>query len=107
MKPNVKLLIAVALLATACTTGSKAPPVVIQMTLFHSGRCTAISPRPVKQAKQPRKSTVAMEVEENEQGKVVNNYIVPKSSRKTNAYYFDDQPAYADTVMEYRTIKNR
>ena len=34
-----------------------------------------------------KKSMVAMQVEENEQGKVVNNYIVPKSSRKDkNAY---------------------
>jgi len=110
MKPNVKLLIAAAFLATACTTGSKVTTGGYSDDLYFTpGDAPLLAPREVKQAKQPeKKSTVAMEVEENEQGKIVNNYIVPKSSRKDkNAYYFDDQPAYADTVMEYKDNKEQ
>ena len=111
MKPNVKLLIAVALLATACTTGSKVTNGGYSDDLYFTpGDAQPSAPKAVKQVKkQPeKKSTVAMEVEENEQGKVVNNYLVPKSSRKDkNAYYFNDQPAYADTVMEYKDDKEQ
>ncbi|MCK9411964.1 MAG: hypothetical protein M0Q53_06665 [Prolixibacteraceae bacterium] len=110
MKPNVKLFIAVALLATACTTGSRVTSGGYSDDLYFTpGDAQPSTPKPVKQEKQPeKKSTVVMQVEENEQGKVVNNYIVPKSSRKDkNAYYFDDQPAYADTVMEYKDDKEQ
>lgn len=112
MKTKVKLLLAIALLATACTTGSRITSGgYADDVYFTPGDARPIAPRPVKEAKKPvaqKKSMVAMQVEENEQGKVVNNYIVPKSSRKdNNAYYFDDQPAYADTIMEYKNDKEQ
>jgi hypothetical protein len=110
MKTSVNLLLAIALLATACTTGSKVTSGgYTDDVYFTPGDARPVAPRPVKEAKKPvaqKKSVVAMQVEENEQGKVVNNYIVPKTSRKdNNAYYFDEQPAYADTVMEYKNDK--
>lgn len=112
MKTKVQLLLAIALLATACTTGLKVTSGGYSDDVYFTpGDARPIAPKPVKEAKKPvaqKKSMVAMQVEENEQGKVVNNYIVPKSSRKdNNAYYFDDQPAYADTVMEYKNDKEQ
>jgi len=110
MKTKVKLLLAVAVLATACTTGSKITSGGYSDDVYFTpGDARPVAPRPPKEVKKPeaqKKSMVAMQVEENEQGKIVNNYIVPKNSRKdNNAYYFDDQPAYADTVMEYKNDK--
>jgi len=112
MKTNVKLLIAIALMATACSTGSKVTSSSYSDDLYYTpGDAVPVAPKPVKnkEVKQPqKKSTVVMQVEENEKGKVVNNYVVPKSSRKDNsAYYFDDQPAYSDTVMEYKDSKEQ
>ena len=105
MKTNVKLLLAVALMAGACTTGSKVTSPTYSDDLYYTpGEAVPTAPKPVKEATQPqKKSLVAMQVEETEKGKVVNNYVVPKNSRKdNNAYYFDDQPAYSDTVSEYK-----
>jgi hypothetical protein len=105
MKLNVKLLIAVAFLATACTTGSKVTSGGYSDDLYFTpGDALPAIRETVKEVKQPqKKSTVVMQVQENEQGKIVDNYIVPKNSRKDkNAYYFDDQPAYSDTIMEYK-----
>ena len=110
MKTNVKLFIAVALMAGACTTGSKVTSPTYSDDLYYTpGETTPVAPKPVKEVSQPqKKSLVAMQVEETEQGKVVNNYVVPKSSRKdNNAYYFDDQPAYSDTVTEYKDNKEQ
>ena len=112
MKTKVKLLLAIALLATACTTGLRVTSGGYSDDVYFTpGDARPVAPRPLKEAKKPeaqKKSMVAMQVEENEQGKVVNNYIVPKSSRKDkNAYYFEDQPAYADTVMEYKNDKEQ
>ncbi len=110
MKTNVKLLIAIALMATACSTGSKVTSGGYSDDLYYTpGDARPTAPKPVKEVKPPQqKSMVAMQVEENEQGKVVNNYIVPKSSRKDrNAYYFDDQPAYSDTTLEYKDDKEQ
>jgi hypothetical protein len=110
MKPNVKLLIAVAFLATACTTGSKVTSGGYSDDLYFTpGDAMPAVRETVKEVKQPqKKSTIAMQVEENEQGKIVDSYIVPKSSRKDkNAYYFDDQPAYSDTVLEYKDNKEQ
>jgi hypothetical protein len=110
MKTNAKLLLAVALMAGACTTGSKVTSPTYSDDLYYTpGETTPATPKPVKEAPQPqKKSLVAMQVEETEKGKVVNNYVVPKSSRKdNNAYYFDDQPAYSDTVTEYKDNKEQ
>ena len=110
MKTKVKLLLAIALIASACTTGLKVTSGGYSDDLYFTpGDARPVAPKPAKEAKKPvaqKKSMVAMQVEEGEQGKIVNSYIVPKSSRKdNNAYYFDDQPAYADTVMEYKNNK--
>ena len=110
MKTNVKVLLAIALMATACTTGSKVTSSTNTDDLYFTpGDAQPVAPKPEKEVKQPqKKSTVVMQVEENEQGKVVNNYVVPKSSRKdNNAYYFDDQPAYSDTTLEYKDNKEQ
>lgn len=112
MKTNVKLLIAIALMATACTTGSKVTSGGYSDDLYFTpGDAQPVAPRPrvEKEVKQPQqKSMVAMQVEENKEGKIVNNYVVPKSSRKdNNAYYFDDQPAYSDTTLEYKDDKEQ
>ena len=104
MKTNLKLLLATALLASACTTGMKVTSGGYTDDLYFTpGDAVPIAQKPVKEVKKPQqRSTVVMEVEENEQGKIVNNYVVPKSSKKDkNAYYFNDEPAYADTVFEY------
>ncbi|MEI7828945.1 MAG: hypothetical protein WCI31_04205 [Prolixibacteraceae bacterium] len=101
----MKLLIAVAFLATACTTGSKVTSGGYSDDLYFTpGDALPAVREKVKEVEQPqKKSTVVMQVQENEQGKVVDNYIVPKGSRKDkNAYYFDEQPAYSDTIMEYK-----
>jgi hypothetical protein len=108
MKTNVKLLLAIALLASACTTGLKVTSGGYSDDLYFTpGDAVSLRPvvpKPAKEAEQPqKKSMVAMQVEENEQGKIVNNYVVPKSTRKdNNAYYFEDQPAYSDTTLEYK-----
>ena len=111
MKTNFKLFVAIALMATACSTGSKVTSGGYADDLYYTpGDAPHVAPKPVKEVKQQpqQKSMVAMQVEENEKGKTVNNYIVPKSSRKDkNAYYFDDQPAYADTVLEYKDDKEQ
>ena len=108
MKTNVKQLLAIALVVTSCTTGSKITSGGYSDDLYYTpGDARPIVQKPVKEVKQPqKKSTVVMQVEENEQGKVVDNYIIPKSSRKdNNAYYFDEQPAYSDTILEYKNDK--
>jgi hypothetical protein len=107
MKTNVKLLIAIALMASACTTGSKVTSSQYSDDVYYTpGEAKPAAPKPVigKELQEPqKKSTVVMQVEENDKGKVVNNYVVPKSSRKDNtSYYFDNQPAYSDTVKEYK-----
>ncbi|MEI6277664.1 MAG: hypothetical protein WCP08_16820, partial [Prolixibacteraceae bacterium] len=104
----MNLLLAIALMATACSTGSKVTSPAYSDDLYYiPGDARPAAPKPVKETPQPqKKSTVAMQVEENDNGKVVNNYVVPKSSRKdNNVYYFDEQPAYSDTVMEYKDSK--
>jgi len=104
MKTNMKLLIALALMATACTPGSKITSGVYSDDVYFTpGDAMPMAHKPVKEVKQPQqRSTVMMQVEENEQGKTVNNYVVPKGSRNDkNAYYFDDQPATSDTTLEY------
>lgn len=111
MKTNVNLLVAMALMATACTTGSKVTSGGYADDLYYTpGDAQPVRSKPKvekEEVKQPQqKSMVMMQVEENEQGKVVNNYVVPKSSRKDkNAYYFEDQPAYSDTTLEYKDNK--
>ena len=112
MKTNVKLLIAVAMMATACTTGLKVTSGGYTDDLYYTpgdAQPAATKPAPAPEAKKPQpKSTVVMQVEENEQGKVVNNYVVPKGSRKdNNAYYFDDQPSASDTTLEYKDNKEQ
>lgn len=110
MKTTVNLLLAVALLATACTTGSKVTSSAYSDDLYFTpGDAQPVAPKPAKKPiPAQQKSTVLMEVSENEQGKVVNNYIVPKSSRNDkNAYYFDEQPAYSDTISEYLDEKEK
>jgi hypothetical protein len=110
MKTTVNLLLAVALMATACTTGSKITSSEYSDDLyFMPGDAQPMAQKPVKQAKPvQQKSTVLMEVQENEQGKIVNNYVVPKGSRSDkNAYYFEEQPAYSDTISEYKDNKEQ
>ncbi|MCL4483640.1 MAG: hypothetical protein M1445_13695, partial [Bacteroidetes bacterium] len=112
MKTNVKLLIAIALMATACTTGSRVTSGGYSDDLYFTpGDAQPVAPKPKvdREVKQPQqKSMVAMQVEQNKEGKIVNNYVVPKSSRKdNNAYYFDDQPAYSDTTLEYKDDKEQ
>ena len=112
MKTNVKLLIALSMMATACTTGIKVTSGGYSDDLYYTpGDATpaASKPAPAPETRKPQpKSTVVMQVEENEQGKVVNNYVVPKGSRKdNNAYYFDDQPTASDTTLEYKDNKEQ
>ena len=112
MKTNVKLLIALAMMATSCTTGLKVTSGGNNDDIYYTpgdAQPNVSRPAPAPEVKKPQpKSTVVMQVEESDQGKVVNNYVVPKGSRKeSNAYYFDDQPTASDTTLEYKDNKEQ
>src|ERR1035437_1998828 len=92
MKTNVKLLSAIALLASACTTGSMVtssrsaddvyytpgdnPPVVASK-----------SPSKVQQVKRPAEIT---ESRQNEAGKIVDNYRLNNNDNNNDDYYTSD-----------------
>ncbi|MCE1198611.1 MAG: hypothetical protein LWW85_06545 [Marinilabiliales bacterium] len=110
MKTQVKLIVAIATMVTACTPGAKITSGGYSDDLYYTpGDARPVAAKPVEEVKKPLpKSMIAMQVEENEQGKVVNNYIVPKGSRKdNNVYYFDDQPQAADTAFVYKDGKEQ
>ena len=104
MKTNVKLLSAIALIASACTTGSMVTSSSYTDDIYYSpgdNPPVVVNSSPIRE-RQVKRPTSISESRNQEAGKIVDNYLNNKNedNLKSDSYVFNDENSDSDTIYE-------